>query len=264
MSDTQTTTDWTASLPDETKAYVANKGWSDPSKAVESYLQLEKFVGAEKASRGVVLPNEKSTPEEINAFYSRLGRPQDVNGYEVKLPDGFPDPEFPKMALPLLHKHNLTKAQGEALMGDFAEMVTQGQKARMEAEQAEFVKQEAALKGKWADQFDRNVEIAKRGAKKLGFSDEIIDQLEAKTGFAGVIEALHNAGMLLGEGNFVESGFAAKAAETLEVLTAKRREMAADPTFGQRMHSSDPATKAAAEAEWKAIEDKIMEARKRA
>lgn len=260
----QTTTDWTSALPEETKAYVANKGWTDPAKAVESYVQLEKFMGAEKAGRGIVMPGEHATPEELNAFYGKLGKPAEVNGYEIKLPDGFPDPEFGKVAPAILHKHNLTKAQGEALLGDFAGMVMQGQQQRMEQEQAEFAKQETALKTEWGDQFDRNTEIAKRGAKKLGFSDEVIDQLEMKSGFAGVIKALHNAGMLLGEGQFVDSGFATKGAETLDALTAKRAALSKDADFGARFNHPDVAVNASAKAEWKDLEDKIAAARKRA
>lgn len=261
---TETTTNWTDGLSDDAKAFAANKGWTDPGKAVESYVQLEKFMGAEKAGRGIVMPGEHATPEEIGAFYTKLGKPADIAGYEIKMPDGFPDPEFSKVAPALLHKHNLTKAQGEALMGDFGAMVMQAQQQRLEQEQAEFAKQETALKTKWGDQFDRNTEIAKRGAKKLGFSDDVIDQLETKSGFAGVIEALHNAGMLLGEGQFVESGFAAKPAETLEALTAKRAALSVDKDFGARFNHPDVAVNASAKAEWKDLEEKIAAARKRA
>lgn len=245
---------WVDSLPETGKGFAVNKGWDSPEKAVQSYIELEKFVGADKAGRGVILPGDKATPEEISAFRAKLGVPADAAGYEIKLPDGFPDPEFGKIAAPLMHKHGIPKAAAEGLMADFVAQVAQGETARAAAEQAEFVKQETALKTEWGADFDKNTEIAKRGMKGLGFTDEVIDQIEAKAGFSGVLKAMHKAGLALGEGSFVDNtGQQGGFGETLDHLNAKRMAMYSDPAWAARFHANDPS----ARNEAKALEDKI-------
>ncbi len=250
---------WVDALPEASKGFALNKGWDSQDKAVQSYIELEKYVGADKAGRGVILPSEKSTPEEIAAFRAKLGVPSDAAGYEIKLPEGFPDPEFGKVAGPLMLKHGIPKAAAEGLMTDFVAQVAQGETDRVAAEQAEFVKQETALKTEWGADFDKNVEIAKRGMAKAGFSQDVIDQIESKAGFAGVVKAMHTLGLAFGEGKFVEAGTDGSGTfgETLAHLNAKRMALYSDAAWAARFHANDPS----ARNEAKAIEDKIAAAR---
>lgn len=253
-------------VPENLKAVIGSKGWKGPADAVKSYDELFRFVGADKAGRGLVLPGDKATPEEIAAFRAKAasvagGIPDTVDGYEIKLPDGFPDPEFGKVAGELMLKHRIPKGDAQGLMADFVAQVAQGEQARAAAEQAEFVKQESALKSEWGVEFEKNVEIAKRGMKRLGFTDEIIDQLETKAGFAGVIKAMHAAGMAVGEGKFIDGGSdGGQFAETLDTLHARRMALYKDPAWAARFHANDPT----ARNEAKQIEDKIAAARRTA
>lgn len=253
-------TSWVDALPVEMKGFALNKGWDKEEKAVRSYIELEKIIGADKAGRTVVLPGEKATPEEIAAFHTKIGVPTDAAGYKIELPEDFPDPEFGKVAGPLMLKHGVPKAAGDALMADFVAQVQAGKKAQAEAEQAEFVKQEGALKTEWGPDFDKNVEIARRGMRKLGFTDEVIDQLETKAGFAGVIKAMHAAGVAVGEGKFVDAeGGAGSFGESHDHLMARRTALFKDPAWAQRFHANEPA----ARDEYRQLEDKIAAARKR-
>jgi hypothetical protein len=249
-------------IAEANRDYVKNKGWDSADKAVQSYVELEKFVGADKAGRGLVIPGEKATPEEVAAFRAKAagvagGIPESPDGYEIKLPDGFPDPEFGKVASSLLHKYHVPKGDAQGLMGDFMAMVSTGETERVKAEQAEFVKQETELKTEWGADFDKNAEIAKRGMKRLGLTDEIIDQMESKAGFASVIKAMHKAGTLLGEGKFIDGDVA--GGETMATLLAKRTALTKDTAWAQRFHAND----AAARTEWKALEEQIAAARAR-
>jgi hypothetical protein len=80
----------------------------------KSYLELEKRLGA-----SVVLPGKNAKPEDVEAFYEKLGRPKSPDGYEldpVFLPDNVSqtDPgnkEFRKIA----HEIGLSKVQAKAL-----------------------------------------------------------------------------------------------------------------------------------------------------
>lgn len=71
-------------LPETERAKLARfKSHNDLGK---SYLELERRLGA-----SVVLPGKDAKPEEVEAFYKRLGRPDSKDGYELDsafLPDG--------------------------------------------------------------------------------------------------------------------------------------------------------------------------------
>ena len=254
-------TSWVDSLPDPVKGFAVNKGWKEPGQSVQSYIELERMVGADKAGRTVLLPGENATPEELAAFRGKLGVPTDATGYEIALPDGFPDPEFGKLGGGLLHKHGIPKANGEAFMADVIAQVQQGETDRAAAEQVEFAKQETALKTKWGPDYDKNTEIARRGMAKAGFSPELIDQIEAKAGFAGVMEAMHKLGMQLGEGNFVDDDASGGGGfgKSLDHLVAKRLALYSDAAWAARYHANDPA----ARNEAKAIEEEIAAARRK-
>jgi hypothetical protein len=253
------------SIAEEHREFAKNKAWDSPDKVLRDYRQLEQFVGAEKAGRGLVLPGEKATPEEITAFRSRAasvagGIPDSPDGYEIKLPDGFPDPEFGKVASSLLHKYHVPKGDAQGLMGDFMAMVSGGEADRVKAEQAEFVKQETALKTEWGAEFDKNAEIAKRGMSRLGLSAEVIDQMESKAGFASVIKAMHKAGVMLGEGKFIDNDNGeGVGGETLDSLMAQRLKLTKDPDWGKRFHANE----ASARTEWTNLEAKIAAAKKK-
>jgi len=233
---------WTDGLPDELKGFALNKGWDEPVKALVGYRELEKFVGADKAGRAIVLPSDTATPEERAEFNRRIGVPDKADAYELPIPAEFPDPNFGKQASELFLKHSIPKANGQALIGDFMKLVQDGQAAESTADTQKFQAEEAALKDGWGEDFNKNIDIAKRGAKKLGFSDEIIDQLETKAGFAGVMKALHAAGVMLGEGRFVDAGGAGGNigdGETLDQLHARRSALVHDKSWSQRYHANE-------------------------
>jgi hypothetical protein len=114
----KTGTDWSASLPDELKsdpslAPLKGKGIAD---VVKSYVNAQRMVGKDK----VALPGEKATPEELNEFFKKLGRPDKPEDYKIAkptdLPEGFPFQEklvqdFTKTA----HELGMTSKQAMGL-----------------------------------------------------------------------------------------------------------------------------------------------------
>lgn len=248
-------------IAEANRDYVKNKGWDSADKAVQSYVELEKFVGADKAGRGLVIPGEKATPEEIAAFRSKAygidgGIPEAPDAYGLAVPDGFPDPDAAKTAGQLFHKFNVPKAMGEGL---FSAVVAA--EAAREAEADRVFKAEAAsLETEWGADHDKNKEIAKRGAARAGFSDDLIDKLyESKVaGFPEIMKAMHKLGTLLGEGKFIDGDVA--GGDTLDSLMAKRTALTKDAAWAQRFHANE----ASARTEWSELERKIAAARARA
>ena len=91
------------------------------------------------------IPGENATPDEINQFYSKLGRPEKPEDYGIDPAAGLKegvnvDPKMKDWFMKAAHKTGLTKAQANALVGDWNNFINDGvaeykQKFDVDAEQ---------------------------------------------------------------------------------------------------------------------------------
>jgi len=87
-----------------------------PASVAKGYVELEKKLGQDS----VVIPGENATEEERNAFYTRLGRPEKPDGYELKDPEGLPvDAEVKKSFQEIAHKAGINTQQA-VMLNDWA------------------------------------------------------------------------------------------------------------------------------------------------
>ncbi len=159
---------WMASLPD---AYKQHEGFAQFKEPSEAWAKFDTLLKAEGSM--VTIPGKDAKPEEVAAFYTKIGRPENVDGYKITkpadLPEGVPyDPaieaEFKKFA----HAENLTASQAEKLYGWYYDLVKNGhasEQARLEKAQGEAIDK---LKTDWGAKFDGNKEIAIRAFKTFG------------------------------------------------------------------------------------------------
>jgi hypothetical protein len=70
---------WKQTLPEDLREEKALDTVTDFNNAIKQLVHHKKMVGANK----VVIPNEKSSEEEVNAFYEALGTPKTETGYNV-------------------------------------------------------------------------------------------------------------------------------------------------------------------------------------
>lgn len=125
---------WLEALPDDIKKDPSLQMFKDPSSLAKSWVNAQKMIGKDK----VVLPGEKSTEEEWNAFYNKLGRPESPDKYEFKLPEGQElDEGFAKGFKEAAFKSGLSPKQVAGL----AEWYGNATKASIEAQQAAQVNQ---------------------------------------------------------------------------------------------------------------------------
>ncbi|HWT40388.1 MAG TPA: hypothetical protein VN081_03940 [Dongiaceae bacterium] len=87
------------------------------------FKTLKQLRANQDANGFINLIGEKSTPEEVNAFFEKLGKPKSAAEYGFKAPDNLPegldfsDERAAKFA-ELVHKHNLTTTQAQGLFND--------------------------------------------------------------------------------------------------------------------------------------------------
>ena len=107
---------WYGSASDEMKGYIQNKGWDDdPMKAVSSYQELEKFRGANE-NELLRFPKDPEADGAFDEIYTKLGRPESADAYEVTLPDGVPiDEARLGVYRDLAYKSGISQKQFQAL-----------------------------------------------------------------------------------------------------------------------------------------------------
>lgn len=237
--------EWLKGADDLTVGYVQNKGWKEPSQVLESYRNLEKLMGADKAGNAVILPKPDATPEEMGKFYERLGRPSEPDGYKLPMPEGA-NPDFAKAASAKMHELGLTKQQGETLAAWWNEQASTAQSnLKAQTEQA-YQADDLALKTEWGAAFNQKLAQAQAFVRGAGIKPEAIDKLQSAMGHKATMEFFANLGAKIGEADFVAGTGNQKFGDAMTPAqaNAKIAELKRDKGFVARYTSGDALAKA--------------------
>lgn len=161
-------------------------GWTDNAALREkfssvqalakSYEHLEQMVG----KKGVLLPSENATAQEMDAFYNRLGRPERAEGYAYSPPAAWPsDRPLDTARLDAFrqaaHKAGLSQKQFSALvdwagdyeLGRYGEW--QAQNAQRQAQRREAALEELRRDPEFGgDRLERTIAQARSAIARFG------------------------------------------------------------------------------------------------
>lgn len=197
------TAPWYGQADEATSAYITNKGWDNPMKAIESYRNLEKFAGGSKSL--VELPPDDAPPEKVAEFYDRLGRPKTPQDYGIAPPEGG-DKALAEWFTKTAHDHGLSAKQAKGLFDQWQAM-TGSRMQEMEAAQREASEQGiASLKKEWGQQYEAQITAGRRAASSLGYDEAKLTALEAKMGTAEMLSLFATLGSKMGEPAFASNG----------------------------------------------------------
>lgn len=171
---------------------------------LDSYRNLEKMVGA-SPDQVIRLPkaDDPQAAEAMNAIYDRLGRPKTADAYKLEIPKENGSPEFAKAASEQFHKLGLSEKQGQDLVKWWNETQSNAMKTSTEASAQSIQAGKDALKKEWGAAHEQNLALARRAAKEFGVAGDVIDAIESKAGYDGVMKLFHSIGAKLGtDANF--------------------------------------------------------------
>jgi len=132
--------DWRAGYSEDLRADKTLAQFNSLEDALRGHISLAKKLGGDK----IPLPGKDAKPEDWNAFYNSIGRPEKPDGYKMpeNLPDGVAlDDSIISKFREHAHKQGLTanqfasavRFQAEMVAAAQAEMVAAGDKLRGEA-----------------------------------------------------------------------------------------------------------------------------------
>ena len=143
--------------------------YKDPIEFVKSYHHLNELAGR----KGVLIPTEKSSPDEIIAFQKAIGWPEKPDGYKFSdVKDLHPalkiTTESQKSFADAMHKAGVPTKYADVFNQYAAQylsgIIAQTEKAGKEATE----KAVAELKTAWGDKYDVNLKAASTLVEKVG------------------------------------------------------------------------------------------------
>jgi hypothetical protein len=197
---------WYGSIPEEdVRKTIEAKGYKDPAEVSMAYHNLLKLQNGNP--NVVALPGENATPDEVNAFYAKMGRPETPDGYEFTFPEGANvDDNMLKFGRELFHELGLDGKRAQIAADKWNEFANGTNQRLADEWRTANDKEVAEYKASLGDKFDATIEAGRRVVNGAGLSDATIQKVEASIGTAGVLELLGAIGMKSQEGGFVGSG----------------------------------------------------------
>lgn len=225
------------------------------------FVHSQKIIGMDK----VVIPGKNASPEDLNMFYNKLGRPNEPAGYELgklEVPQTFLTPTDPNEAKQfnstiadnwskIFHDAGLTKSQAEKVYKSFSgslKEMTDTMNAQIEADVKERNEQIYRAWGpEGSEEFERNKAIANRA-----FSQFLDSEAEEAVNKSGIIYdptfqlIMHKVGTMMLEDNAAAPDSKGSFMMTKEKASNKLREIYADPSHPY-FNRDNPAHKSAME-----------------
>lgn len=204
------------------------KNYKNPAELAMAYHNANKMINNPDA---IVMPKADAKPEEWNAFYTKLGRPETADKYEFKHADGVtPNEALTKLGKELFFDLGASPAKAQAAMDKWDKAVM----AMNTALQAENAKKNddalAALNTKWGAELEVNKASGLRAVKSLiakGATPELIAKVEEHIGAASVVELLALLGKASGEGDGTKGGGGHSNADPNDTTSMSKEQAAA-------------------------------------
>jgi hypothetical protein len=219
---TQSTEDWRSLLPEEIKSAKSLESIKTVEDLAKGYVNAQSLIGKRF---------EDMTPDQMDAYFNKKGRPEAPDGYGLEISDGM-DKDLVDWFKQTAHKQGLPKEAAEGLFKEWntrMEDLNTKMQAEQQLRQAEELK---ALKRDFGAAYDERVELANRALTEIG-GDELVKAInDSGMGTSpALVKALAKVGMMLDEGRSVENTSSGRFGLSAEEATSKIMEKRKDPEF---------------------------------
>jgi hypothetical protein len=238
---------WHEGVAPEVLGFWQNKGLPLDSpkdfglKLTELYKGAEKFIGV-PPDQVIKIPKSDAPPEDIRAYYERLGAPKEAKDYDLS---AVKDAGIAEAMRASMHERGVSKDAANAIAKSVATALESKSTTDTTELAATLQAQKDALAKNWGDKFQYNHLQAIEGARRLGIDKDGVAALEKTIGYDKVMEAMRKIGAHTREDTFVERGAGGPVGDvtTREGAQARKNELMADKAWVEKYNSGDPAAK---------------------
>jgi len=173
--------DWKASLPEDIRDNQLIHNANSIESLAKTAIHAQSMIGADK----LAIPGKWANDDDWNNVYTKLGKPEDAQGYKLELKEGTQvDKDMESWYRGLAHKAGLNDRQANTIFQEYMakEAELKAANAPPSLEDVEIIKGEAeiALKKEWGKAFDTKMNEAKGVLTE--FAPKDFDQLLTKDG----------------------------------------------------------------------------------
>jgi hypothetical protein len=231
------------SLPEE----YQNKGWAKGIDSLDSLLKQFDNAQSLIGKKTIGVPADDAPPEEWQAFYNKMGRPEDPKAYEFDpqaAPEGLELPEEMRrtaeeeeLLKSIFHEAGLTKAQAKAVLqktdSAFLEKYKENIQQMTEQKKAKDTEFVSLLEKHFGQDKDNVVGVAETLLKKYvpqGMEDYVrsLDN-QSMLALSSVLYKMHKEARA--EGSFEKSGESVTPAVGPKELRAEALKIMSDPSY---------------------------------
>jgi hypothetical protein len=232
-----------------------NKGWdaTDPAKlalaASAAHRDAERLIGARSDHDLVAVPKDP-TKGDMNAVWTRLGKPKEVAGYDlskVTFKDGSQlEDSFVTSMRDTLFKANVPAAAAADIVKGVVDYMDGADASTAAETSAKVATEKSALAKNWGTTPERlaaspHMLVAQNAVRALGIDPATVNALEGQLGYAKVMDMFRNIGSKIGEDNFVPGVKPAGegGALTVEQAHARKAELMSDASWAAKFLAND-------------------------
>lgn len=224
---------WVSGFEDsDLGAYAEAKGFhnTQPENVVNSYRNLEKLMGADKAGRTFTLPNEGASSDEMNTFYSKIGRPDDAAGYGLTATEGDTS-GFADAASAKFHELGISAKQASGLHEFWEGFTGTMQTKANDAQQISRVDAENALRSEWGAAYDTRLANVDKAAAAFGLGDSQLNGLREAMGPVEAMKFVYDLNSKIGDDTFDRGVVVDDGVMTPDQARAEQNKLLGDSEF---------------------------------
>ena len=148
--------DFKSLIPEEIRDHPSLSPIKDVENLARSYVNAQRLVGADKIPMPV-----NPTDEDLDMIYSRLGRPEDVNGYDIPVDGNIINEDVANSYKDIAHKLRLNPDQAKGILEFYRSHVENAREGMTQDVEAQIEKTESELRQEWGRAYDQRVESAR-------------------------------------------------------------------------------------------------------
>ncbi len=163
-------------IPEELREHPSLSPIKDVGNLARSYVNAQRLIGSDK----VPLP-KNPTDEDLDNIYSKLGRPDTADGYQLAVDGNVITEDIAKNYADIAHNLRLTPQQAQGVLDYYKSSVAQSAEAAQQQVEQQAEQTAAELQKEWGQAFEQKVTAAKEVVEQFGGTDLLQMKLEDGT-----------------------------------------------------------------------------------